>query len=111
MRSFIFAGMLSATLALLIACGDPAKPIKVEKVRPTPAAGVDTHGHEDTAQRISVADAKALFDKGEAVFVDTRAAATWANEHIKGSINIPAEEAAVRASEIPKGKKVVAYCS
>ena len=115
MRSLLAtAAALSVSLALLTACGDPAKPVKVEKVQPSPTAkqaGTDAHGHEDNAVRITVEEAKALFDKGEAVFVDTRAAVIWAKEHIKGAINIPAEEAAMRGNEIPKGKKIIAYCS
>lgn len=115
MRSVLaIAAALSVSLALLTACGDPAKPVKVEKVQPSPAAaqpGTDAHGHEDNAQRISIAEAKAAFDKGDAIFVDTRATVTWEKEHIKGSINIPAEEAAMKANTIPKGKKIIAYCS
>jgi predicted sulfurtransferase len=115
MRTFsVLAAVASLSAVLLTGCGDPAKPLKVEKVQPTPAAatpGTDAHGHEDTAKRITVAEAKVAFDKGEVVFVDTRADVYWAKEHIKGAINIPAEEAALRFNEIPKGKKVIAYCS
>lgn len=115
MRSVLaITATLSVSLALMTACGDPAKPVSVEKAKPSPAAtqaGTDAHGHEDNAQRITVAEAKAAFDKGDAIFVDTRATVTWEKEHIKGSINVPAEEAALKANTIPKGKKIIAYCS
>jgi hypothetical protein len=75
------------------------------------APKVDEHGHADDAPRISLADAKKEFDAGSAVFVDTRAAATYKSEHIKGAINVPMEAVETKYKEIPKGKKIIAYCS
>ena len=63
------------------------------------------------ARRISLDDAKKSFDAGEAVFVDTRAEAGFKTEHIKGAINIPAGEFETRYAEVPKNKKIIAYCS
>lgn len=67
--------------------------------------------HADEAPRISLADAKKDFDAGNVVFVDTRAEVSYKNEHIKGAINIPAEAFQTRYTEVPKGKKIIAYCS
>ena len=73
----------------------------------------DSHDHdtEGDVKRISLDDAKTAFDKGEAVFIDTRSANAFANEHIKGAINIPWQEVEKRYKEIPKGKTIVVYCS
>ena len=65
----------------------------------------------EEAPRISLADAKKDFDAGRAVFVDTRAEVSYKTEHIKGAINIPAEAFQTRYTEVPKGKKIIAYCS
>jgi len=65
----------------------------------------------DEAPRISLADAKKDFDAGNVVFVDTRAEAAYKTEHIKGAINISAEAFQTRYAELPKGKKIIAYCS
>lgn len=65
----------------------------------------------EEAPRISLADAKADFDKGAAIFVDTRAEVTYKDEHIKGSINLPAEAFEARYKELPTDKKIIAYCS
>ncbi len=75
------------------------------------APKTDEHGHADDAPRISLADAKKDFDAGNVVFVDTRAEAAYKAEHIKGSINIPADAVETRYREIPTGKKIIAYCS
>jgi 3-mercaptopyruvate sulfurtransferase SseA len=75
------------------------------------APKTDEHGHADDAPRISLADAKKDFDAGNVVFVDTRAAVAYQQEHIKGAINIPMEAVETRYKEIPTGKKIIAYCS
>ena len=63
------------------------------------------------APRITLEDAKKDFDAGTAIFVDTRAEVAYRQEHIKGSINIPAEAMEMRYKEIPTNKKIIAYCS
>ncbi len=65
----------------------------------------------DEAPRISLDDAKKDFDAGNALFIDTRAEAAYKDEHIKGAINIPAGEFETRSGEVPKDKKIIAYCS
>jgi len=67
--------------------------------------------HSDDAPRINLEDAKKDFDKGNVLFIDTRAEAAYNVEHIKGSINIPAEAFETRYKELPKDKKIIAYCS
>ncbi len=72
----------------------------------------DGHGHsEDNTARISIADAKKAFDSGNAVFVDTRAATSYEGNHIKGALNIPAEQFQTRYAEVPKDKQIITYCS
>ena len=61
--------------------------------------------------RISLADAKKAFDEGNVTFVDTRAEIQYREEHVKGSINIPAEAFEMRFAEVPKDKKIITYCS
>ena len=82
--------------------------VAANKTVMTPAP--DEHP-EDDAPRISLEDAKKDFDSGKAIFVDTRAEAAFNVEHIKGAINIPAEDFKTRYTEVPKDKKIIAYCS
>ena len=65
----------------------------------------------EEAKRISLDDAKAAYDKGNAVIVDTRDADSYAQEHVKGAINIPLPEFEKRYQEISTGKQIIAYCS
>ncbi len=66
---------------------------------------------EDDAQRISLKDAKAAYDGGNALFIDTRPDSAYKGEHIKGAINIPAGETDKHIAELPKDKKLIFYCS
>ena len=114
---FLSLAALAISLSVLTGCQDAAKPVNVTKVENkqpaarTPVAQVDEHGHDNSAPRITVADAKKDFDSGSAVFVDTRVEAVYKQEHIKGAINIPETAPPSEFSKIPKGKKVIAYCS
>jgi predicted sulfurtransferase len=65
----------------------------------------------DDAPRISLDDAKKDFDAGNVIFIDTRAEAAYKDEHIKGAINIPSNAFETRYAEVPKDKKIIAYCS
>lgn len=62
--------------------------------------------------RISIEDAKKDYDNGTAVIIDSRGDTAYNAEHIKGSINIPfGSPDNAKFSEIPKGKKIIVYCS
>jgi rhodanese-related sulfurtransferase len=62
-------------------------------------------------ERISLADAKKAFDADAAVFVDVRAPEAYKAQHIKGALNIPVTEIDAGVSKLPKGKKIIVYCS
>ena len=61
--------------------------------------------------RISVPDAKKDYDAGSVVFIDSRQEASFVEEHIVGAINIPFGTQETMADKIPKGKKIIIYCS
>ena len=65
----------------------------------------------DDVARISVADAKAAFDAGTALFVDSRAEAAYKAEHIKGAINVPGGTLDAKIKSLPNDKKIIVYCS
>jgi uncharacterized protein involved in outer membrane biogenesis len=67
--------------------------------------------HSDDAPRVSLEEAKKSFDAGNTIFIDTRAEVSYKTEHVKGALNIPAEAFQTRYKEVPKGKKIIAYCS
>jgi rhodanese-related sulfurtransferase len=60
--------------------------------------------------RITVEEAKKGFDNGSVVFVDARAADAYTAEHIKGAVIIKGA-GEDRFDSLPKGKKIIVYCS
>jgi 3-mercaptopyruvate sulfurtransferase SseA len=94
-RSFSL-GVAVALVALVIACNR-----------------VEYHKFEKDSEvpRISLEDAKAAYDAGKAVIVDSRAEVTYQQEHIAGAINIPIGSGDEKFSQLPKGKKIIVYCS
>ncbi len=81
------------------------------EVNNTPATANVTATPADDAPRISIADAKAAFDAGAALFVDSRAEAAYKAERIKGAINIPGGTLEAKIKQLPKDKKIIVYCS
>ena len=75
---------------------------------PAPVAAASA---TDDAPRIALADAKAAYDAGNAIFVDTRAEAAYKTEHIKGAVNITQDKLESKLGGLPKDKKIIAYCS
>ncbi len=117
--NYRIAILFFAAVIFVTACNDAARPPVIVKSTPTPTAapaspaGMDDHGHADgkEAPRITLADAKKDFDSGSAVFIDTHAPDQYAQRHIRGAINVPANDMTPHINKIPKGKKIIAYCS
>jgi 3-mercaptopyruvate sulfurtransferase SseA len=69
---------------------------------------------EDTypnVPRVSLADAKAAYDTGTAVFLDVRDAGSYADSHIKGAINIPLAILPNRINELNPADWIITYCT
>ena len=66
---------------------------------------------EASVPRISPQDAKKEVDAGNAIFVDSRGEAAFEQEHLPGAVVIPFGSGDEKFSSLPKGKKIIAYCS
>jgi Rhodanese-like domain len=102
MRYILLLLMISA-LAVGIGCQN-ASSAKTESIQQNAVI-------QEEAPRISLADAKADFDAGKAVFVDSRPEENYTSEHIKGAINVPLADAETKYKNIPTDKKIIIYCS
>ncbi len=117
---------LILSLTFLLGCQDNTTVANLTKPAATPAAAKpsatpdtekpagDAKNYKSAAEvpRISVEEAKKAFDAGTAVFVDSRPEPAYKDEHIRGAISIPSgANAHEKFSSIPKGKKVIVYCS
>jgi predicted sulfurtransferase len=103
----------SLCLALGISgCAEPVKPVAVNKASTPIVVNANLHpDDEHDAPRISLADAKKDFDEKAAVFIDTHPPNQFELEHIPGAINIQPNEIKQNLDKVPKGKKIIVYCS
>lgn len=102
--------LIAATIILSAACTDAARP-PVAVNTPVPANTISGDEHQDDAPRISLEEAKRDFDNKTAIFIDTHAKDQYDAAHIPGAINIPTNLVKFNIDKIPKGKKLIAYCS
>ena len=116
-QNLLMSGLLITALFLGIACQKAStanlsanNANKAVPANDVPKAGEPTQTADD-APRISLEDAKKDFDAGSALFIDTRAADSYKIDHIKGSINVSADMLEAKYKELPKDRKIIAYCS
>lgn len=62
-------------------------------------------------RRIDLRDAERLVASGDAIVVDVRSEADYAKSHVRGAINIPVALVQSRASELPRDKMIITYCT
>ena len=107
----IFAILSLVTVLYVVSCASSAeKPAQAENVPASQPNAVQPTPVDD-APRITIADAKKDYDAGTVVIVDVRPESAYKEEHIKGSLNITIDTLAANLNKLPKGKKIIAYCS
>lgn len=62
-------------------------------------------------RHLTVEEARALQQKGEAVLIDVRGSVPWELGHIEGAVWLPLGLVHQRAGELPQDKLIVAYCT
>lgn len=76
----------------------------------TPGLEGYTQGEFETVPQITAAEAKALWEKGEAAILDVRGADEYLAGHVPGAQNIHAGRVMNNLNRIPKDKPVVVHC-
>ena len=61
--------------------------------------------------RISLEEAKAMLDSGNAVVIDVRQPDEWAAGRVAGAIHIPVDDVLARIDELPVGKDLLFICA
>ena len=65
----------------------------------------------DGVRRITPAEAREAFAQGKAIIVDVRGESSYNAGHVKGARWIIVDEIGSRASELPRDKMIITYCS
>jgi 3-mercaptopyruvate sulfurtransferase SseA len=61
--------------------------------------------------RVTISEAKAAYDSGEAVFVDVRDADSYARDHIPGALSIPLQVLESRTGGLNREDWIITYCT
>ena len=102
-RIFILLALLGLTLS---ACA-PAT-----ETQPAPVFG-EPQIPESEVPRVSLADAKAAFDNGSAVFVDVRSSEAYQTSHVPGAVSVPLDEIENNPAglNLDKEQWIITYCT
>ena len=76
-----------------------------------PAIEYVKYENDAAIPRISAEEAKKEFDAGNAIFVDSRGEGAWRAERLPGALEISMGASDEKLSTLPKGKKIIVYCS
>ena len=66
-------------------------------------------GDEDEAE-VPRNDIQRLLAQGDAILIDVRPSLEFVHGHVAGAISIPIQELEARIAELPRDKRIVAYC-
>lgn len=121
---FITFLFLAVPASNSIASTDEPEPAATVIVEPTSAptqttVSVPTQPQANLPQtdaevpRVSVDQAKAAFDRGEAVILDVRGADSYARSHIVGALDISLSEIQTNPTDLnlDKNKWIITYCT
>ena len=109
-KAAVTAVLLALSLSLGAQMKVPTKPAPSGKKMPLTASGARTNT-PGNFPRISIADAKKLYQNGQAVLIDVRSNEQFALGHIKGALSIPGSQLIRRFAEVPPRKTVITYCA
>jgi predicted sulfurtransferase len=96
-------------LVVLTACNSAEQ--KTMGSKPVAATNPAATAPSDGVRRVTPAELHDLLAKNQAVVIDVRNEASYNAGHIRGARLIPEAEVANHASELPKDKLIVTYCS
>lgn len=101
---------LLIALALMItaqACG----PTRSGGTQPYPLDAYPNAGAPSNVPHLALGEGKLAFDSHQAVFLDVRDAASYAQGHIPGALSIPADQVESRLKELDASQWIIAYCA
>jgi hypothetical protein len=106
---------LAAVLAVAAvpAFAAPQDPKPAPRLMPPAAspAAPPAGSTQETARRISAAEARQALATGKAVLVDVRSKEAYDASHAQGALSVPLSDLESRAGELPKNKLVITYCT
>ena len=109
MRSFILLLFIALLATAFLACNSNETLLTQNPQPRNPTAPATPP--PDNARRITAEELHKLWEKNEVVIIDTRAEAAYKQEHIKGSLSVPAGTLNQKFDQLPRGNMIAAYCT
>jgi 3-mercaptopyruvate sulfurtransferase SseA len=78
---------------------------------PAASAQPPAAGAEALVPRVTSAELQKMIQSGDAVIIDVRAADNYTSAHIPGALHIPLSFIDQEAAYLPRGKRIVTYCT
>jgi 3-mercaptopyruvate sulfurtransferase SseA len=110
---YLISLLFLITLTISLACAKQATEVAANTPIAAPAQSTPTASPTpvDDAPRITLEEAKKLYDAGKAYVVDARPEEAYKQEHIKGAVNITSGTLDAKLKDLPKDKTIIVYCS
>ena len=106
---YFFTGLV---IALLVACNsNDLNKAKRRVVGEPNTTATPNQTPNDGVRRITTVELRDELERGKAIVVDVRSEPAFKEGHIKGARLIQAGDIAAKASELPRDKLIVTYCS
>lgn len=86
-------------------------PVGIPASAQTPQTTLAMQTPEDGVRRITPIEAREAVGKGKAIIIDVRGDASYNAGHVKGALSISVNDIGSRASELPRNKMIITYCS
>lgn len=117
-KSFPVAALILGALIALAACkandgaeGNRNVTARATPSTPPPASSPPAKAKDSDVRRITIVEARAADEAGQALFVDVRDEEGFKRGHIKGARLLPSDQVAKRARELPSDKLIIFYCA
>ena len=107
---WIVAGLVLVAVAIVL-IATPSSPAANVAAPTRPPATQPAEDIYPEISRVSLADAKAAFDAGTAIFVDARDGDSYAAAHIPGALSLPLFELENRLGELNRSDWIITYCT
>lgn len=110
LRKNMLLALSIVVVLVLSACAPVTSPTPAPAEQSPPAETAVIQGPAEVP-RISVEEAKAYYDEGTAVFVDSRSRSAYDVEHIAGALPSPTGDLSELGNTIPQDQLIIAYCT
>lgn len=111
MRRHIVALLIGSAVLALSACTGVQAPAAPEAGASGGESEAVVINSPADVPRIGVDEAKAHFDDGTAVFIDSRSLQAYSAEHIAGALPPPSGDLSELGNAIPEDQLIIAYCT